>query len=156
MRLVNGTLPTDFSLYLKVPVCVLTGAGKILFTNQEMRDLVRSEESYDFARQMMQSSLKAGLTSGLKTITTKHGKRDLQVLVRVLEKTDRLADASFLLTLADVTERRALERSLLAEADDVQPATKAETQFVATKPLNKTQTEDKTQTENKSGDSIDQ
>jgi len=135
---------------MPVPVCVLSGAGKVLFANQAMQELVLSQESYDFARQMMQGSLKVGLTSGLKTIATRHGKRDLQVLVRVLEKTDRLADASFLLTLDDVTERRALERSLLAGAGDVQPAAKTETQSITAKSKNKSG-----DTGN-SGDSIDQ
>jgi len=104
-----------------LPVCVLSGSGDVQFSNEALLALLPGDAGDDFiinlTDDLIEKSLKSGLTSGLKTIETRYGQRDLRIIARPLEKADRLADSSFLLVLEDVTERRSLERSLLEAAD---------------------------------------
>ncbi len=100
-----------------LPICVVTGGGQVIFSNEALQEILPTKSDYGFARDLIEKSFAAGSTSGLKSLKTKHGKRDIRIIVQPLEKADRLADASFLLVLEDVTERRTLERSLLAAAE---------------------------------------
>ena len=115
-----------------LPVCVMSGSGEVLFSNDALQAVLPTNANLAdnlLAGDLLERSLKAGLTSSLKSIETRHGKRDMRIIVRPLEKADRLADSNFLLVLEDVTERRSLERSLLAAADnnlsDVETVTEA-------------------------------
>ena len=104
-----------------LPVCVVSGSGDMVFSNDALQTIVPANCDADFihdlAGDLIEKSYTAGLTSGLKEVETKHGRRDVKIMARPLEKADRLADSSFLLVLEDVTERRSLERSLLEAAD---------------------------------------
>ncbi|VAV87244.1 hypothetical protein MNBD_ALPHA08-629, partial [hydrothermal vent metagenome] len=101
-----------------LPVCVVSGTGRVMFTNQALQEIWPDNTDFQFADNLIEQSFKAGLLSGFKSVTTKHGMRDIKVIVRPLEKAERQVDSNFLLVLEDITERRALERSLLEAATD--------------------------------------
>ena len=104
-----------------LPICVMTGSGHMVFSNDALRDLLPARADDGFidalAGDLIEKSLVGGLTTGLKSAETRHGKRDIRIISRPLEIADRLAESSFLLVLEDVTERRSLERSLLEAAE---------------------------------------
>jgi len=104
-----------------LPICVVTGSGHMVFSNEALQDMLpaRADDGFidTLAGDLIEKSLETGLTSGLMSAETRHGKRDIRIIARPLEKADRLAESSFLLVLEDVTERRSLERSLLEAAE---------------------------------------
>ncbi len=101
-----------------LPISVVSGAGQVMFSNQAMQEIWPENAGYSFADNLIELSYKSGLSSTFKSVTTKHGSRDMKVTVRPLEKAERAIDTNFLLVLEDVTERRALERSLLEAASN--------------------------------------
>jgi PAS domain S-box-containing protein len=96
-----------------LPICVIEGRQRLLFANSAMKDVAGNSFDYGFAADLIDQSHKAGLVSKLLKLPTLLGIREMQVIVRPLEKAKRLADASFLVVLEDVTDRRAVERSLV-------------------------------------------
>ncbi len=101
-----------------LPVCVISGTGRVMFTNQALQEIWPDNTDFKFADDLTEQSFKAGVLSGFKSVTTRYGVRDIKIIVRPLEKAERLVDSNFLLVLEDITERRALERSLLEAATD--------------------------------------
>jgi len=114
-----------------LPVCVVSGTGRVMFANQALQEIWPDNTGFQFADSLIEQSFKAGLLSGFKSVTTRHGKRDIKVIVRPLEKAERLVDSNFLLVLEDITERRALERSLLEAATHNSDSTEQTDQALA-------------------------
>jgi len=94
-------------------MAVVGGSGSVKFSNEAMRDLLSHPLDLKFTDHLIERSYSGGTTSGVCTTHTPLGRRDLRVIVRLLENGERLADASFIVVIEDVTERRALERTLL-------------------------------------------
>ncbi len=97
-------------------MAVVAGSGNVVFSNEAMSDLLAFPLDFGFADHLMVKSYASGTTSAICTTTTPLGKRDLRVIVRLLENGERLADASFIVVVEDITERRALEKTLLTSS----------------------------------------
>ena len=104
-----------------LPVCVMSGDSKTMFQNQAWQDIWLDDSKLSFADDLLKLSFDVGLSGRFKSIETRFGEREFKVMVRPLEKQQRLVDSSFLLVLEDVTERRALERTLLDAAANSTP-----------------------------------
>jgi len=97
-------------------MAVVAGSGNVVFSNEAMSDLLAFPLDFGFAEHLIAKSYASGTTSAICTTTTPLGKRDLRVIVRLLENGERLADASFIVVIEDITERRALEKTLLTSS----------------------------------------
>lgn len=105
---------------LPLPICVQGGSGQTLYQNDAMRNLLAQaglSTLCDKTDDIVATSFEAGVTSSVMEFDAKTGNRAVRIICRPLETQDRLADSSFLLVLEDITERRKLERSLLAGAE---------------------------------------
>lgn len=115
-----GTLPPDLQelalTAFPLPVCVLLGARSVLFTNQALQDAFAGRTDFDFAGGFIAQAHTNGTASGMCRLGDEPHRRDIRVIVRRLKRAERLADTTFLLILEDVSERKALERSLLSMA----------------------------------------
>ncbi len=94
-------------------MAVVSGSGSIRFSNEAMHDLLLHPMDLAFTDQLVEQSYSGGTSSGICHTKTPLGMRDLRVIVRLLENGERLADASFIVVIEDVTERRALEKTLM-------------------------------------------
>ncbi|HHI81681.1 MAG TPA: PAS domain-containing protein, partial [Rhizobiales bacterium] len=109
-------------MHLPSPLAVIYGSGAVMFENAALSKLfgeapggglsalVNDDGFFD---RFVTGAFKAGLVSGIETLETSLGERALQIVVQVLEQKSRIAGTTFLLTFEDITERRALEKSLL-------------------------------------------
>ena len=101
---------------IPLPICVVSGSNRVIYANDAIKTIFSSPDKMDFAEDLIAASLKSGTVSAVKKVETSHGPRDIRIIARCLEASDRLADANFLLVLEDITERRSLERTLMDAA----------------------------------------
>ena len=113
---------------LPIPLLVIDAGGSILHANaaakilldvgaaRHLRQVFAREESADV---LLQRLAHADITSSIENITGKLGLRDVRVTVARLDTLD-----NFSVLLEDVTDRRALERSLAVSAGQALPSEK--------------------------------
>lgn len=99
-----------------LPISVQSGSGTVLFRNAAMIEVFGDETEFGFTGDFLEEAYQNGTASGMRQYNASTGQRDIRVIVRRLEDAGRLADSIFMLVLEDVTERKSLERSLLAMA----------------------------------------
>ncbi len=119
----GGSLMTGVLEAMPIAIVVVTDEGATVFSNQaaaamfeaarlaSLADLLQDAEQ---ARNLLDHTIASGTITTIRTLETLHGEREVRVTSRRLEALDDADDQHVLIMLEDITERRALERSLLA------------------------------------------
>jgi PAS domain S-box-containing protein len=126
-------LPSDLAgsalASLAIPLLIVDGAGSILHANaaaKAMLDLHAVQSlKHVFAREsdaqdLVERLLQVDMTSSILNVASLYGQREVRVTLAKLASTNNLS-----VLLEDITDRRALERSLAALSSSVPPAPKS-------------------------------
>lgn len=99
---------------LPMPVCIVAGDGGLIYSNAALIQLLPAGLAIEIVEGLIEKVKKAGAANGLEVVESAFGQREVRIVARQLKNAERSADDRFLLVMQDVTERRALEKTLLA------------------------------------------